>query len=1178
MDLRSSSPESVLSDLDMEIELSFPMIMEDRPSSPESLASLSKFRRLSPDSPLPEFRQALLETYLEFNAYRSLSPESEASSIEYAPLISQMFDFEDRAESCQSWVSDSDLRCLSPDSPLPQHTMSAPTMLGVSYRSTSPESVCSDHDLETDLCIPWLFEDRAASPGSAAIKDEFRPLSPDSPIPEFTHAPSESTIFHMDLRSTSPESVLSDLEIELPFPSFLESRPSSLESQASVRLSPDSPIPDFVQPMFRLPETIFGHRSASPESTGSDIEYTVTSLGSLVYGNRASSPDSGASGDEYQALSPDSPIPEYTLAIPEHVIVNVGYISSSPESTESDIEYALSEFLMSMNCDVEYRLDSPESVGSEVQERPLSVQSIPDYKPLSPVTLMLLQNIRSVSPESTQSLDEYKRLSPDSPLPCFIQNVPETTTAETYFVHECSSPESILSDMECGLASYDIEVTDMRPLSPQSETSDDECKLLPPESPIPDFTKIFVENVMTVRDISPTEFLDSDDLSQTLDPFCTQERSTSPESIESDNEELLLAPKSSITELKVPNANEATINSSVLSTTMAPNSPEESAATVAEYNLFYDAELWKLISQVRDPHYAGETFSSKTGFMQFIGSTKEYERSVPDHEQDNTVIDTNEQDAIATVPPSEMTHLFLTDTADDGFLCTSSTQVISNIPVSESPPPMTEHISSSGASPYRQVKYIFEIPAPEAQRESDDDWVVVSVSDADDDDQRYSPESLIDYRLMSPNSVTVIEARASSPESVTSVNEFRPLSPDSPLPEFTVALPECVTFLRSAPSSSETLASDIHYMPFGNLESQFAECRPSSPDSALSEDQNERDRPLSSQSLPKYRAMSLESAMQMADKRASSPESMPEFNENRSLSPDSPIPQFTALLEEYTTMHRSSSPESVGSDSECELMVTSSRVAENDRPSSPESLSSVNEFRRLLPDSPVPEFMRILSSYFMDPTHVDRSSSPVSFSSDTEFVALPIDCWIDDSPRPLSPQTAESEEELGFCFERTDRFVSKAEVLSHVTPPLLPDQSSPLLMQTSETVTKSKERHVNPDWQKMAGPQSEDLSYDEWMRRGSETEHISTLKTLVCEEDFQKDCPVKPSPVQDAKRKEKMILHISAGELKSKTALQRVRLKACHLDGGNNSVCLNERITKWSVVNTSNMSEICQEC
>ncbi|XP_033986777.1 ankyrin-2b isoform X3 [Trematomus bernacchii] len=1125
---RSSSPDSVLSDFDEDIEISFPMAIEDR-SSPESLASLSKYTRLSPDSPVPDFRKALPETYSECNAYRSLSPESEAAETEHTPLIPQMFDLEQRAESPQSGVSDADLRFLSPDSPVPQYIMSGPTMLGVRYGSTSPGSVFSEEDLENDLCIPWLFEDRASSPGSAAPKEEFRPLSPDSPIPDFTHALQETSISHMcsrcsspdsvlshfdedieisfpmaiedrsspeslaslskytrlspdspvpdfrkalpetysecnayrslspwslysdedletDLcipwlfedrasspgpatshyelrplspdspipdfsqtlpesisqmcsRSSSPHSVLSDLEIELTFQHFLESRPSSPESQESIRLSPDSPLPDFMQPMFGLHEHVCGHGSSSPESMCSEIEHICISLGSLVYDNRLSSPGSGASGDEYQALSSDSPLPEYRPAMCERVIVNVGYRSSSPESTESEIEYALSELLMPINYSVEDRPDSPESLGSEVQ--------------------------------------------------------------------------------------------------------DDELKPLSSDSPIPDLKKTFENNMMTVRDISTTVFVGSDDLSH----ICTVVRSASPETFESDK------------------------GDPVLSTTMAPLSPENSAT------LTCDAELWKLISQVHDPQYVGKTFSRETGFMQCIGSTIENERSVPDGDQDNTLEGKNEHDV--TVNASEGTHI-CTSPATAGFLCTSSAQVISEISlsqsdkrVSESPPPVIEHIWSSGAAPYRQTKYTFEKPSPEVHTESDDHWVVKSVSDSDDDDLRDSPESLIDYRPISPDSVMVMESRPSSPESVSSVNEFRRLLPDSPIPEFTTFLPEYVTFLRSASSSPETLASDIDYAQFENMEYQLEECRPSSPGYSLLEEEDERERPLSSQSLPEYRPMSLESAMQM-DQRASSPESMPEFNENRSLSPDSPIPQFTVPLE-YIITHRSSSPDSTGSDSECELMVSFSRDAETDRPSSRESMSSPNEFSRLIPDSPVPDFMRILSSYFIDATLVDRSSSPVSFSSDSEFVALPIDCWIDDGPRPLSPQTVDSEDELAFCCEDT-------EPLSHVTLPSqslsLPNKgpSAELLSLLPISENKSKEENINPDSQKMTGPE---VSSKEGIQRESEAESISTSGTAVCEEDFQKDFSVKPSPVQDPQREGKKIQLIHAGELKKTTGSQR---------------------------------------
>ncbi|XP_041635160.1 ankyrin-2b isoform X1 [Cheilinus undulatus] len=1059
---RSTSPDSEYVDEDLETDLCIPWLFEDRASSPGSTASNEELRPLRPDSPIPQFTPKLHDSYDSYVALRSCSPVSEASEIEYAHLTSEIFDFEERPDSRQSVLSKYDHRCLSPDSPLPQYTTSLQTMERVRYRSTSPESEFVDEDLETDLCIPWLFEERALSPDSVATNEMLGRLLSDSPIPEFAHEPYESTLPYMHFRSTSPESVLSDWDIDLSLSTFSVSRPTSPESLESTRLSPDSPIPHFTQPVFELPETMFGCRSASPESTCSDVEYVVLSLGSFVCDHRLSSPSSGGSMDEYRALSPDSPIPDYT---PQNVIVNVGFRSTSPESVESDIEYALSELLVSMSFDGDDRPDSPESVGSEVQERPLSVESLPEYKPLSPAELKFLRNIRSVSPESTQSLDGHRKLSPDSPLPWFTQNVLETMKFETRF--GCLSPESVVSDKEYGSESYDLEVADMTPLSPQSERSDDEPRAQPPESPIPDYTRAFVENITTWRDLSQGESSDSEDLSQTFDQFCLEYRQASPESIESEEEILQLESKSELNDLT---ATEASIESTIISAEMEAASAEE--AVIMEYNLIYEAELWKLISQVRDPQYAGETYASKTGFMQFIGST------VAHDELDSVVKDSHEQDAYATVPPVEEAQpLTRTDIETVDISSTSEVEVISSEPAPESPPPMIEPVPSSGGAPYRQAEYAFEKPS------SDDDRVVVSVPDAVDDDVCGSPDSLAEFRPMSPSSVMLFEARASSPESAVSVNELRQLSPDSPLPQFTMALPECVSFLRSSSSSLATLASDIEYMPdlSENVESQ---------------------------------------------RRASSPESMPEFSENRSLSPDSPIPQFSVSVDDYTTIHRSSSLELMDSDSECELVVTSSRVADTDRPSSPESIASISEFRHLLPDSPVPEFMRILSSYFMDAPYVDRSSSPLSFTSDSEFVALPIDCWIDDSPRPMSPQSVDSEDELDFSSERFDKFVSEQEFLSHGTPALLNDQSislhgkktmdvSPLLFKTEETdFTEGQE---NPDLQKTVGPQP-DLK-------------VETLETAVFVEDLQE----KLSSVQDEKNQEKEILDTNMEELKGKT-------------------------------------------
>ncbi|KAM3591010.1 uncharacterized protein V6R79_020521 [Siganus canaliculatus] len=1065
-DLQSSSPDSILSDWDIDTGSCVPEVIEERPSSPESLAAMSQHRRLSADSPVPDFKQTLLATYPVFSTCRSSSPESEASDIEYAPLILELFGFEERAESHQSGTIDSYLRCLSPDSPIPQFTTEVFSEVGVRYRSASLESVFSEEDTETELCVPWLFEVRAVSPGSAT-SNEFRPLSPDSPIPAFTPALHGSGVSYAKLRSSSPDSVLSDLEMELPFTTFSESRATSPESQASIRLSPDSPITDWCQ---ALPETSFGYRSASPESTYSDVEYIVISLGSHVFDIRPSSPGSGTSGDEYHALSPDSPVPDYAPAKHEYVIVNAGYRSPSPESIDSDVEYALSEFLMSMNFEFEDRPDSP--AGSDIQERSQQSRVVVEYKPELPESITL-----------TESFDAQTR-----------------------------SP-----DLKCALPSCDFEITDVKTLLPQPERSLDECKPLCRKPSMVDLTKTFVENVDTVSDILAFESPDSHKLTQPFDSFCTNVFIESPESIEMEKEEFL-ASKSSVTEFTVSTTTETTINSCTLSTTKEATPPENSTVMVAEYNLIYDAEQWKLISQVRDPQYVGETFRNKTGVMQLIGCTIDYEGSISDNEQDNQALDQNEI-SLGKVSPTEGKNLFSTkDTAisDNGFPCTSSEQFISSQLVSESPPPMIEHVSLSGAAPYREAKYAFEIhdsePLATVSDDDDDDDLV-----CEDDDIRYSPESWSEFTSTSPDLDMTVVKRASSPESVTSVNEFRRLSPDSPILEFSVALPEYSTILRSSSSTPETLASDIDYMLLSNLESQF-----------------ERERLLSLQSLPEFRPILLQSPLQMTDKRASSPESMPEFNENRSLSPDSPIPQFTASLEEYTTIQRSSSPESVYSDSECELIVTSSKVADSDRPSSPESMSSINEFQQLLPDSPVPEFMRILSSYFIDPTSIDRSSSPVSLSSDSEFVALPIDCWIDDSPRPLSPETPESEEELDFCLEGT---LSKPETLSHMTSILLPHQSSLvsnknlLLSQTSESMPQ--EGLTNLDWK------TRKSEVDEWRQHVDESkaENISTSQTTVVKEDFQTSVSVKTSPVQDVER---TVIHSSPGEPESKPASQRV--------------------------------------
>ncbi|XP_054912363.1 uncharacterized protein LOC129376804 [Poeciliopsis prolifica] len=1052
---RSTSSESVYSDWEM--ELSSSLMTDDFPLSPLSLTPQSQYGLLSPDSPVPDFNLDFSDSHHKICYNRSSSIESEASEIEYAPLISQTIDFEGSVKFCPSGQSDDELGRLSPISPLPLHSLALSSDVRVRYRSTSPEFEFLEEDVDTDLCMAWLFGVRSESPCSRISKEELRPLSPDSPIPIFRQQ--DSIIPNWELRSTSPESVFSDLEMSSEFPSVTESRPSSPESLTSIWLSPDSPLPDLVQPVFELPKAIFRSRSISPESTCSEVEYIVLSLGSLLYDNRQSSPSSGASGDENQARSPDLLRSDYKEAVREHVIVNVGYRSPSPESIESDVEYALGELLIALGFGVEHRKDSFLSIESQIQDRSFSTESIPEFKSVSPDELM---SLRSITSESLESVEENTRLSPDSPLPSFTQNVLETVIQETYT--RASSPESLLSDTEYYLVnfSFDKGLEDKRTMSPQSERSDIEY---PPESPVPDFTQTFAESAVIVTSYPAIEFSYSDEMSQLPTPFYAETRSYTPESLEKEEH---LAPKSSLVE---------TSDRIVSETSVEPLPP----ATVPQYSLVYDAELWKLISQVRDPQYAGETFISKTAFVQFICNKDIYERNVTNNQKDNRIKTRNDKDQSSLLTPSEVTHQ---------FSFTETKRAVTNTHLTETPLPMIEQILLSETVIYKQPK----LESSETQL-----WynpsLSNSVSDEESDHLYRSPECL------GPNLPEVEDARV-SPESVKSVSEFGPLTPDATSPELRLGLSECVKYVRTTPPP-ESKASDLDLL---QLKSDLLEFRPSSPEYALSENQDESQRPLSSQSLPECSPVSFQLAL--SDQTPSCPEIISEWVQNRSLSPDSPIPQFAPVPQVYPMKHLilGSSSDSESSDS-ADMSDGNTR-----RPSSPESISS----SWLLPDSPVPEFMRILSSYFMDPTSYDRYPSPVSLSSDSEFVALPVECWT-DNPRPLSPASLESEKK--FCFD--DELSS--EVSPHTwgeTSSVQPEQTK--LATVSSSPIKSAKEYC-PHLQQMTESTSKF-----WICK-EETFHRSKA-----DEDAGEYLSPKPSTAKDVKQKDTKTQQKSGEELQGK--------------------------------------------
>eukprot|EP00063_Salmo_salar_P036206 XP_014011041.1 PREDICTED: cardiomyopathy-associated protein 5-like isoform X3 [Salmo salar] len=1239
---RPSSPDSVTSEEIGHIQ-SEAFSFWERPGSPDSVASVDEYQALSPDSPIPEFRQDLPESVTYSIEYRSSSPESVTSDIEYEPLISEVFFIESRPDSPESIVSDTEerplspeslseycpmspesvmlltnirssspestasvdeYRCLSPDSPLPQYLQyfPEPTIFMTGSRSSSLASVLSDEEFENELFLyaSIHFKDRPSSPDSIASIDEYRTLSPDSPIPEFRQALRDSIVSMIGYRSSSPESLAgyeTESETEYaPLISEIEDRQDTPDSTTSVdefrALSPDSPVPQYIQ--HETTTLVTGNRSASPESIGSDME-SETELflyGSMLSENRLSSPDSIVSIDEYRTLSPDSPIPEFRQVLPESAFSTIGYRSSSPESVDSDIEYAplISESIF------EQRPDSPESIVSDTEERPLSPESLSEYCPMSPESVMLLTNIRSSSPESTASVDEYRCLSPDSPLPQYLQYFPEPTIFMTG--SRSSSPASVLSDeeFENELFLYaSIHFKDI-PSSPDSIASIDEYRTLSPDSPIPEFRQALREAIVSMigyRSSSPESVAsDVEYAPHIFESSSVELRPDSPESVASVNGHRSFSPQSPILQFTQIALGSTTVetgyrSSSPLSTTsdmefdlvysdieetklptksFIPEhvSPSEilsrdaseqkpkaalsgspvagTAMMVDEYNRMYDTELWKLISQIHDAQYVGETFLSKTGVLEYTGSSEAYVETSPGEED---VAQCSADVSPEAVPGPQVEPAATTETAkiDQDVALTESIEYIQTSPEEREVAQGSTEISTEALPDWQvepsettteMVKIDQDVAPTESPSVSD---IVLPESPAAEVVSKFTFET--GHRSASPHS----ESDSGDEWVIVSVSETedKPLSPES--------LPDC------RPISPATLVLK-------------ADVRTSSPESVLFEKQVEKDRPLSTESV-EYRTMSLESMMSMDKVRSSSPESMHEINDNRSLSPDSPIPQYTrsgvsgmdSCNMEYATIeHRSSSPESMTSGSEYELMVISSSALES-RPSSPDSLESVSRNKRLSPDSPVPEFMRILSQYFMEPRALsDRTSSPESVSSDTVFIALPVDSWADVRRRQSSPESGASDEELSLVITGTETMTFKAGTLSHVTSVLTSERVPMSLEENTLGVTllsvpatkfeieQGQMSTTDQGLPRVSGLVAEMVTTStEQARTKHGSEHAETIPTpqatmgLENVKKVQKDGPVKQQPVKvkDRSEEEVEVLRLSADSIKTQEAPQR---------------------------------------
>ena len=1149
---RSPSPESLDSCMNNGVVPLTSLRYEVRPPSPESVISVNEYRDLCPDSPIPNFATNVFEPVSSFATSRSMSSKSVASDVEYGPMvysalhsenrpesyvsvaveceysssICQMCEFKNRPDSPESVFSVNEYRRLSPDSPLPHYTQSSTDKASVWYRSTSSEPIDPENDLETDICLTWLFEDRAVSPDSVAPSDEFTILSPDSPIPEFSQVLQESTMPHM-YRSSSPQSLSSDqdMETESLFSLSFDERFSSPESVASVskyrRLSPDSPVPEFRQSVPESYRDISCPRSLSPESVASDVEYSSSICQMCEFENRPDSPESVSSVNEYRRLSPDSPQPHYTQCSNDKARVWYRSTSSEPIDPENDLEtdicppWFFEDRPVSPDTSASGAL-SPDSPIPEFRQMLVDISSHVEYRSYSPQSLssdwdmetdlhstMLFDEDRPLSSESDAAF-RY-RLSPDSPLPEFSITISEPIPS--IVGQRSTSPESTGSDLECGAVSLPLLCHEDRPSSPVSYVSGHVHIPLSPASPISAHVIRSFETVdkyRELRSISP-ESIVSDveyNLSDCLMPgtwtenkpnshksiTCTlfgNTTSLSEESNESHDKHMCLDSQSDTDRLIDKPTTPCVTEAAVLSTTMGAESLEEAAVREAQYTLVYNAELWKLISQVRDPQYTGDTFNSQTGFMKYIVSSTE----CAEDEQ---------------VKGKKSPH---------ARVCTTNAaKAESNLFCSD---------------PSQPLQYTFGKVASEALSDFDK-LVVETTSEADCYDPPLLNESIPELIIGTPD--VLVEEKIVSVSTAT-VNRLRPLSPHPTLPEFKKESPECVTLLRSNSSSQEiTVAPDIDDSPLG------------------------LDRPVSPQSDTECRSLSVESAMHMVYERASSPDSMPEFNENRSLSPNSAIPAFPESLVEYPMTWATHGSSSLGSsDSECEVVVTSSRNPEVER--SPASISSVHKFAPLLPDSPVPEFMRILSSYFKEMPHSYRSCSsisPVSLSSDSEFVALPIQCWIGDTPRPLTPQSVDSEEKIEFHCEGPNKLVSEAQLMTPVTSVAQPDQQ-PFQMSKMHTTSREAEldlRRSKNDCCKVTRSESVTVCvYEEWIQHGSEQpESVQIVQSNIHEQNMgniHEEIQPQPSMDQDLLEMGEKVQHPSDGELKDTTqgsAMVRLRV------------------------------------
>ncbi|XP_048827075.1 LOW QUALITY PROTEIN: ankyrin-2-like [Brienomyrus brachyistius] len=885
---RSASPESQLSENDSEL---FPesLHLDDRPASPESTGSINEFRVLSPDSPVPQYNVSVSDCTILAVGYRSASPESQLSEND-SELFPESLHLDDRPASPESTGSINECWLLSPDSPVPQYNVpvSDCTILGVGYRSASPESQLSENDSEL-FPESLHLDDRPASPESTGSINEFRVLSPDSPVPQCNVSVSDCAVLAVGYRSASPESQLSENDSELfPESLHLDDRPASPESTGSINefwlLSPDSPVPQYNVPVFDSATLEAGYRSASPESQLSENDSELFPE-SLHLDDRPASPESTGSINEFRVLSPDSPVPQCNVSVFDSAKLGTCYRSASPESQLSENDSEL--FPESLHLDD--RPASPESTGSINEFRLLSPDSpVPQYnvsvsdcailavghRSASPESQLsendselfpesLHFDNRPASPESTGSIDEFRVLSPDSPVPQY--NVPVSDCTILGVGYRSASPESQLSRNDSELFPETLHLDD-RPASPQSTGSINEFRLLSPDSPIPEYRPLILESSFsTVVDRSSSPESMTSDVEYACETYFEtsfQEcRGQSPESMSSQTECTLISPelfsKDRLATSCAPLNISIPENKALISELSSPEpkfawSTPELAMQVSDYRLTFKPVLWKLISQVYDPMYKGETFRDKPGVFEYIGDTETASTSLAWQDTSQNL----KQDyhfastILSNITPSSEVLL-----CEQGKIQATEMESISLecLPVSSKPSP------AAAASVDESRSLLPDSPLPEHAT------------------SKFEPSMLL------------TKDKPLSPESISSKAEQGPLSPDCSVAQYGIS---------PVPCAIECKVIEVLPQYRVTVDSVSAETDVRSPSSLVSDkdyheessesvafDPNHRGRPISLESVTEYRPISLDSLILETVLGQSSPESLFSKTEERQLAP-----------------------------------------------------------------------------------------------------------------------------------------------------------------------------------------------------------------------------------------------------------------------------------------------------